>query len=475
LRIVFIEPPKDFWFVMGEYLPPPTACIQLASYLELKRPQDEITVIDCQAENLDWKHLEKKLISLQPNVAAVSSLSTCNTYTVVRTFETVKRAVPNVVTITGGQHFTALAEPSLREYPMIDVIVRGEGEETIVDFINAMEKGSNYSEIMGLSYRHGDKIFSNPPRPLIQNLDYLPMPDYKFVENNMSQYHFKLMAGKKRYMIVEGSRGCDHNCNFCTQCAFWGHRWRSKSGKRIAEEMEHLHNEFDTEFIWLTDDNFTFNTRSMDLISELKEKRLGEELFWFVQMRVDDIAKNPEAVSEMSRAGNQWVLLGVESGDPETLALWRKGTKPEQAKNAIRLLDENNIFSQATMIIGNRKDTHESIEKLRQYINTLNPGLAIFMVLTPYPGTELYEEASRNGWIQNTNWADYDMVHAIMPTETLSTIEVQEELYQCYRSFYGKWSRRIDGIFSGNIFKRRTYQYMVSQNIVRELRNLVYI
>jgi anaerobic magnesium-protoporphyrin IX monomethyl ester cyclase len=237
--------------------------------------------------------------------------------------------------------------------------------------------------------------------------------------------------------------------------------------------MEHLRNDYGAEFIWLTDDNFTFNPRSRELIDELNRRRLGEELFWFIQARVDDIAKNPESISDMRRAGNQWVLLGIESGDPEALALLRKGTIPEQSVNAIRLLDKNGIFSQATLIIGNRKDTHASIENLRRYVDALNPGIAIFMVLTPYPGTEFYQEASVNGWIENGNWADYDMVHAIMPTETLSIKEVQEELYQCYRSFYGKWSRRLEGVFSKNIFKRRTYQYMLSQNLARELRNLI--
>jgi anaerobic magnesium-protoporphyrin IX monomethyl ester cyclase len=123
-------------------------------------------------------------------------------------------------------------------------------------------------------------------------------------------------------------------------------------------------------------------------------------------------------------------------------------------------------------MIGNRKDTHESIEGLRHYIDALNPGIAIFMALTPFPGTSLYDEANRNGWIHDSNWAHYDMIHAVMPTETLSVKEVQEELYRCYRSFFGKWSRRFGGLFSNNSFKRKTYRYMVSQNIVHQLRSL---
>jgi anaerobic magnesium-protoporphyrin IX monomethyl ester cyclase len=473
LRVAFVEPPKEYWFVMGEYLPPPTASLQLAAYLETKRPQDEISVVDCQAEGLDWEGLEKRLTDIQPEVVGVSSLSTCNAYTVVRALETAKRAAPGAHTITGGQHFTALAEPSLMEYPAIDAIARGEGEETLVEFVEAVEEKRSLADVRGLSFRHGGEAVSNPPRPMIGDLDDLPMPGYHLVEGNLDSYHFKMMAGRKRYVIVEGSRGCEHNCSFCSQCAFWGHRWRTKSGKRIADEMERCRDRYGAEFIWLTDDNFTFGPRSRELIGELKRRRLGDEVFWFVQARVDDVVKNPEMIPDLRSAGCRWVLLGAESGDPETLASMRKGIDPSQAGKAIRLLEKNDIFAQATMIVGHRRDTHESIEGLRRYIDALNPGIAIFMILTPYPGTSLYEEALRNNWIEDKNWAHYDMIHAVMPTETLSRSQVQEELTECYRSFYGKLSRRLEGFFSGNRFKRRTYRYMASQNIVNGLRDLI--
>ena len=102
----------------------------------------------------------------------------------------------------------------------------------------------------------------------------------------------------------------------------------------------------------------------------------------------------------------------------------------------------------------------------------MDPDLAIFMILTPFPGTEIYREAERNGWIEDTNWAHYDMVHAIMPTEHLTRIEVQEELYNCYRSFYGSLSRRLKGIFSTNKLKRKTYQYLAGQGVMEELKSL---
>ena len=124
------------------------------------------------------------------------------------------------------------------------------------------------------------------------------------------------------------------------------------------------------------------------------------------------------------------------------------------------------------LIIGERKDTAESIARLREFMNDIDPAFAIFAILTPFPGTEVFEEAKRNGWIEDFNWAHYDMVHAIMPTETLSREEVQEELYNCYRSFFGSWGRRVKGLFSTNEIKRRVFWYMATKGILKQLRSL---
>ncbi len=174
----------------------------------------------------------------------------------------------------------------------------------------------------------------------------------------------------------------------------------------------------------------------------------------------------------MRKSGLRWVLLGVESNRSFTLEAFNKEASPEQAKEAVKLLKKNDIFAQGMFIIGERKDSAESMESLREFTNDLNPDLAIFAILTPFPGTEIFEEAKRNRWIEDWNWANYDMVHAIMPTETLSREEVQEELYQCYRSFFGSWSRRLRGLLSRKEIKRRVYWYMAARGIVNQFRTL---
>jgi anaerobic magnesium-protoporphyrin IX monomethyl ester cyclase len=473
-KVLFVEPPKDYWFVMGEYLPPPYGILQLAAYLENKMKDVEIDVVDCQAMSLDWKGLEKRIESFNPDIVASSGFATCNVYVTARTLETAKKLKPDVLTVTGGQHFTVTAQESLEAYPEIDVIVRGEGEETLVELVKAVKEKRNFSRIKGISFRHGQEIRHNPSRPLIENLDELPFPGYHFVDDYAHRYHFTMMAGRNaRYGMIEASRGCPHRCTFCSQWKHWQGTWRHKSVKRVAEEMEFVYKDFGSKLLWLTDDNFGLGKRMDDLCDELIKRGFSDDITCFMQARCDDIVKNQSLLPKMNKAGVNWLLLGVESHSKSTLDSFHKGTKPEDNAAAIRLLKQNGIFSQATCIIGERKDSAKSIADLREFVSNLDPDLAIFMILTPFPGTELYEEAKSNGWIEDWNWANYDMVHVIMPTETLTREQVQQELYHCYRSFFGSWHRRLQGIFSTNDIKRRVYRYMARQNVMRQLKNLV--
>ena len=473
MKILFIEPPKDFFFVMGEYLPPPYGIIQLAAFLENEVKNVGIEILDCNAEQVDWREMEKRIVSSNPDIVASSSLATCNTYVVARTLETAKKVNPNILTITGGQHFTASAEESLKEYPELDVIVRGEGEQTLTEIMTKLEENKPLQKIRGISFRHNGQIIHNPCRPLIENLEQLPYPGYHLVKNTMDKYHFAVMAeGGSRFALIEGSRGCSHECSFCTQWRHWQGKWRLKTPKRIADEMEFCHTNFGSKFVWLTDDNFGGGTRANDLAEEIINNGTADEKTWFVQARCDDIIRNREALPKLRKSGLTWVLLGVENTEPSALEAFRKGITPEEARMAVKLLKENGIFAHAMFIIGGRKDTAKSIDKLREFVNELDPDLVMFSALTPFPGTEIFEEAKRNGWIEDVNWSHYDMVHAIMPTETLSRAEVQKQLYECYRSFYGPWKRKLQGAFSSNRMKRRVFRHMAGRSLLEQFKSL---
>jgi anaerobic magnesium-protoporphyrin IX monomethyl ester cyclase len=459
--------------VMGEYLPPPYGIIQLAAYLEKQIGDIQLEVLDCNAEKVDWKNMEKRIAAFEPDVVACASLATCNTYAVAKTLETAKRVVPSVLTVTGGQHFSATASDSLQQYPEIDVIVRGEGEQTFTELIEARQVQASFSNIHGISYRHGDTIIHNVMRPLIENLEDLPFPGYHLVKANMPKYHFSVMSGENSpYALIEGARGCSHQCTFCTQWRHWQACWRVKSAERIADEMAFCNHEFGSKFIWLTDDNFGAGQRSAEIAEEIISRQLPEDVSWFVQARCDDIIRNKEILPRLRKSGLNWVLLGVENSNPQTLKSYKKGITPADAKVAVRLLKDNGIFAHAMIIIGNRKDTHQTIAQLKEFANDLDPDLVMFGILTPFPSTEVYAEAERNGWIMDRNWSHYDMIHAIMPTETLSTHEVQEELYGCYRDFYGSLSRRVGGLFSRNQLKRKVFWHMARSGVLEKVKSL---
>ncbi len=471
MRVLFAEPPKSFWFVMGEYLPPPLGILGLASYLERELPQVEIEVVDCQAMQLDWRGLERRIESFRPDVFASSGLATCNAYVAARAAASAKKVDPKILTVVGGQHFTALPKESLEAFPEIDVVVRGEGEETFAELVRGRLEGKSLSEVRGISFRNDGEYYATDGRPLIENLDDLPLPGYHFVKELVHKYHFTMMAGPDvRYALIEGSRGCSHSCTFCSQWKHWQGRWRTKSAKRIADEMESLYRNYDFRFQWLTDDNFPLGQHVSELCDELIKRGVSERVDWFVQARCDDVVEHSEIVQRMWKAGCRWMLLGAENCDPEILHAYGKSIKPEDTSEAVKVLKANGIFAQTTFIIGHRKDTGDSIRKLKEFANQVDPDLAIFMILTPFPGTEVYQEAERMGWIEDRNWADYDMIHAVMPTETLSREQLHGELYRCYRDFYGSWRRRLQGIFSSSKLKRKTYRYLAQQALLQQFR-----
>jgi anaerobic magnesium-protoporphyrin IX monomethyl ester cyclase len=471
MRVLFVEPPKEFWFVMGEYLPPPLGILNLAAYLRQMDSTLDIRVLDCQSEGLGWKGLEHQIEAFSPDVVAPSALATCNAYLSLRTVGLAKKVDEDITTIVGGQHYTALANETLEAYPEIDIIVRGEGEVTLTEVIEALRGRRALADVLGITFRNGSRIIATADRSLIGNLDDLPLPGYDFVESHMKGYHFTMMAGSNTpFALIEASRGCPHDCTFCTQCSFWKGKWRAKSPKRIADEFEYCYDKFGTRFFWLTDDNFGLGPRTQELCDEILSRDFKDDFMWFMQARCDDIVRHKDLLPQMRKAGNMWILAGVESHSPEILKSFNKSISPSISKEAIALLKEHDIFAQATMIIGARSDSHETISGLREYVNDLDPDIVISMILTPYPGTSLYDEALKNGWIEDTNWAHYDMVHAIMPTEHLSREEVQEELYNCYKHFYGSMKRRITGVFSSNTIKRRVYRYMARQGVLQLLR-----
>jgi anaerobic magnesium-protoporphyrin IX monomethyl ester cyclase len=166
-------------------------------------------------------------------------------------------------------------------------------------------------------------------------------------------------------------------------------------------------------------------------------------------------------------------MCGVEHHSKVTLQEFRKKTENQDAYNTMKILRDNDVFSHAMFVIGSKNDTHQSIEQLRIFSKDLDPDFAIYTALTPFPGTEYFIDAKKHGWIEDDNYAHYDMAHAIMPTNTLSRKQVQEELWKCYKDFYGSYIKNLAGLISKNKLKRTLYRHMAGQHVLTKFRRLI--
>ncbi len=220
MKILLIEPPKVMWFLMGEYLPPPVPLLQLAGFVRHDQPNVDVRVLDCQAEGLSWAGVKSEIEDFQPDIVGSGAHATCNVFVTARTLELAKQTNQEITTVTGGSHFTFLAEESLLQFPEIDFVFRGEGEITFSELVKTIERKEKPSTVQGISFKQNGKVFHTEDRPFITDLDSLPFPAYDLVP--VRKYHFAIMSRKDQgYLTIEGSRGCPHACNFCSQQTFW--------------------------------------------------------------------------------------------------------------------------------------------------------------------------------------------------------------------------------------------------------------
>jgi anaerobic magnesium-protoporphyrin IX monomethyl ester cyclase len=211
------------------------------------------------------------------------------------------------------------------------------------------------------------------------------------------------------------------------------------------------------------------------LCQELLSRGLtGDVIEWFAQLRVDSIVRVSEGLQTMNQAGNYWQLVGAESPFKAVLDQYKKGIDGQQTVDAIQLLKKHNILAQLMLIIGHEQETRETIQQtMRWATDVVKPDLIITMVLTPYPGTPLYDELLLKGRIVDKNWTNYDMIHAVTDMEYLTAKELQEELYKAYRHVYDNWGRRLTGVFSKNKYKRRIYWRYMRAGVVGQLQRLI--
>jgi len=403
----------------------------------------------------DWDELKKA------DLIGISSI----TSTAPRAFQLARKfrglGIPVVM---GGPHSTFLPEESL-EYA--DYVVRGEGEETIVELVEHLESGRPLDSVPGLSFRKGDAIVHNPDRPLVADLDSAPAPDFSLVHR----------WEKRARVPIATSRGCPFGCRFCSVIQMFGRQYRFKSIDRVMEEIRNVAGK-DTH-IFFVDDNFAAHKeRTKSLLRRIIAE--GLKIEWSAQVRTD-VAKDDELLDLMSRAGCFMVYVGFESINPRTLSLYNKHQNLDDITNCIRKLHNVSIRIHGMFVFGGDTDDMETIRSTEKFASRLNINSIQFMMLTPLPGTPVFDELARQGRIIHTHWAKYDAHHAVFEPKLMTAFELHTETLKAMARFYScsailKNLLRWDLFYTAvSIYGRRSLGKLraPSRKYLRELKEMV--
>jgi radical SAM superfamily enzyme YgiQ (UPF0313 family) len=387
----------------------------------------EVNVIDCQAQKITYKQFKEEIGKVQPDIVGV----TCTTLTyksALKIVKIAKEAWPNCITAIGGPHVTFWDDKSLQEESSLDVVVRGEGENTMLELAQRIENSQPYTDLLGTTCRKGAGIVRNADRPYLENLDSLPFPALHLWQHteNLRKY------GTIPYPVMT-SRGCVYWCNFCTAVRMFGRRYRMRSPKNVVDELEFLHKNYYANQFTFYDDTFTVDqARTAEICDEIQ--RRGLKIKWDCETRVDMVSK--ELLVKMREAGCIAVWFGVESGSKKVLTSMGKGFSLTQTRLAFKWAKEAGLMTVAGVILGFPGETRESAWETIRFVKELNPNDVGFYIATPYPGTPMYEEVKANGSLKITDFDKYDTATPTFEIPNLTMQELTEIREQALQSFY---------------------------------------
>ena len=399
-------------------------------------------IIDGLTEDLTPSELEDRIRKFQPDVVGLTA-TTPAIYDAYEAARIAKRVNPNALVLIGGPHATFTADEVLRECEQIDIVVMGEGEETFKEILDRFEKNKGYEDILGIAYRKDNTVKINPPRPLIRNLDNLPIPAYDLLP--MEKY----VVEGVRYAAIMTSRGCPYNCVFCSSSLQFGKRWRAHSPERVLEELRILREKFRVKEIEFLDDTFTLNPkRAIDLSRKIVEE--GLDISWSASSRVNTF--NRSVGEAMHKAGAHTIYFGIESGSDKTLKFIGKGITRQQAVDAVKAAKEVELNALGSFVIGFPYETEEDIRSTIRFANKVDVDLAQFTIATPYPGTRLWEIAVRENLLLTRNWRKFTTVDVVMRNLYLTPQRLKKLFLQAYLTFYLHPKRVIKDIFQNKCF-----------------------
>ena len=441
-KIMFITPPYHCGVVevAGHWVP--LTFVYLAG--AVREAGFDPVIYDAMTKRHGYKEIRKEIKKINPDYVATTAI----TSTVVDALEVLKLGKdfnPGITTIIGGVHPNFMFREVL-ENEHVDYVVRGEGEETLKELLICLEKSEDLDKVKGIAYRKKGKAVSTPPRPFITELDGLKTA-WDLIE--WEDYRYFVIPGS-RLGSVSTSRGCSHDCTFCSQQKFWHQSWRGRGPENIVEEIGHLATGYGVNVFLIPDEHPTHNRERWERLMDLLiEKDLG--IYILMETRDEDIVRDRDILWKYRKAGVIHIYIGVEATDQETLDLIKKDVNVETGMEAIRLIHEHGMITETSFLLGFPHETRQSVAKTLKLSKIYNPDFAHYLALAPWPYADMYKELEP--YIKVRDYRKYNLVDPVIKPEKMSLKAIDWAIIDCYRSFYMGKLKEI--IHMKDAFKKR--------------------
>jgi radical SAM superfamily enzyme YgiQ (UPF0313 family) len=386
---------------------------------------------DAAALDLPSDELLSRVSAASPDVLGLSA-TTFSIYHAAAFARRVKEQFPDIKVIIGGPHVSAAPLETMERFTEFDVAVIGEGENTIIELLTALDAGSPLDQIQGIVVRQGEKILSTGRRAFITDLDQLPYPAWDLLEGFPDRYPpatFKVKKLPAASLVT--SRGCPNRCIFCDRSVF-GSNCHAFSTEYVVGMIRHLTTQYGVREFSFEDDTFiTFKKRLHAICQEIIS--LGLDISWTCLGRVNSI--DPESLALMKRAGCWQISFGIESGNQEILTTIHKNVTLEQIRKALHLCRKAGILSKGFFIVGHPGETRETLAQTLDFALDLPLDDISATMLTPFPGTEIYDRAAEFGEFDR-DWARMNLLNTVFIPYGLTREILEQAQRDMLRRFY---------------------------------------
>ena len=439
-KIIGIEPAPPGFHVFSAFKLPRLGLPIIGTILRDKGYQVKLFCQDIAP--MDWAEV------LTADMVMISTITstTPDAYHIAKKIKEKARVLgKDIPIVMGGAHPTFMAEEALDNYA--DFVVRGEGEQTILELLSWLESGNDaasISKISGLSYRIGTRAYHNEKRPHLLDQDSLPTPELSLIEGWKDPAIFPILA----------SRGCPFDCTFCSVTKMFGHRYRTRSPERVLEDIKYYHRLYPGSWMFFYDDNFAADKKRTKRLLELM---LENDLRfpWTAQSRLD-VVKDKGLLELMHRSGCKVLYIGLESVNPQTLLEYNKRQTVEEMEEAIRALHQYKIKIHGMFVLGGEQDDRETVMQTVKTAINWKIDTVQMVILTPLPGTPLYEKLDSENRITSFDWSQYDGHHVVYKPNKMSVWELQfGVMLEAMPKFYSLWQ----AIKAAVLFKFKNFQY----------------